>query len=225
MKKPCAKCPFRAKFKGDGDYLRPGRRAEIALSVLEGAEFPCHETVNYDTEDGEPDERDAEPCIGLDIVMLRAGQSGQMMRIRERLGMLNSDALLVKSARMQMWTWDEVTLDDLEGIEGETCSVVGVDCLAPAGYAVGGGVMRGTEFLDADEYCPECGEPVCANCMEDVEHACFEYRQRANVYPPRRGAPSVPYQQPSLYDMGYLREHGIPAEPMAPKMKATRRDA
>ena len=217
MKKPCAKCPFRAKFQGDDDYLRPGRRAEIALSVLEGGEFPCHETVDYDTDDGEPDVSGGEPCVGLDIVMLRAGVSGQMMRIRERVGMLNSELLLKRSAPMKMWTWDEVTLDDMDDIEGETCSVVGANCLAPAGYAVGDGVVRGTEFLEADEFCHECGEPVCAECMEDEDHACVQYRrlESSNWYPPppqQRHPTKSPYQ--TTIDT-YV--------PMAEKQKASRR--
>lgn len=225
IKAPCAKCPFRAKFKGERDYLRSGRRAEIALSVLEGAEFPCHETVDYDTEDGEGDPFSGTPCVGLDIVMLRAGQMGQMQRIRERIGVLDPERLLAKAARTKMWDWDEVTLDDIEDIEGEPCSVVGTDCLAPAGYSVGGGVVRGTEFLEPDEYCHECGEPVCANCMEDPEHACVDYRlqkerrqHRLAVIEQdirwRRGAPAVNVYQPTLT---------AAVEPMAPKMKATRR--
>lgn len=226
MRKVCAKCPFRAKFMGEQDYLRPGRRAEIALSVLEGGEFPCHETVDYDTEedfDGpRMPQQGEEPCVGLDIVMLRAGQMGQMQRIRERIGMLDVETLLRLSRRMKMWTWDEVTFDDVEAIEGEPCSIVGQNCLAPAGYAVGDGVMAGTDMLDPDEYCHECGEPVCSECMEDPEHPCVEYRLKAERRRDRldvieqdirwrRGAPAVNVYQPEL----------VPA--MAPKMKATRR--
>jgi len=231
IKAPCAKCPFRAKFKGEQDYLRPGRRAEIALSVLEGAEFPCHETVDYDTEDEDGGPRMPQqgevPCVGLDIVMLRAGQSGQMQRIRERIGMLDPARLLTKSAKLKMWDWDEITLDDLEGLEGEPCSVVGPDCEAPAGYSTGSGVIAGTDMLGPDQFCHECGEPVCESCMDDPEHACVAYREaererreyRLAVIDQdirmRRGAPAV-----NSYTH-YTQTELVPQ--MATKMKATRR--
>lgn len=45
------------------------------------------------------------------------------------------------------------------------CShVVDNDCMAPAGFRVGGGVAKGTRGCRGT--CFRCGEPVCSNCSE-----------------------------------------------------------
>lgn len=193
MKPPCAKCPFRAKFKGDNDYLRPGRRADIALSILRGSEFPCHETVDYEVEDEDgwpiPNDSKATPCVGLDLVQLRAGRAGQMLRIRERIGVTNSPELLRRGRKMKLWTWDEVLRDGLpeESEEGDTCSVVGPNCEAPAGYMFGGDVMHGTEYTD--NVCPLCGEFVCLSCMFDRDHPCVYDNDRSTMFTNPRRSP------------------------------------
>ncbi len=50
---------------------------------------------------------------------------------------------------------------------GECCEVCDQDCLAPAGYAVGGGVIHGTEYVDTT--CSACGSFVCENCSKTVD--------------------------------------------------------
>lgn len=164
---PCKTCPFRAKYSGDQDYLRPGRRAEIALSVIEGAGFPCHKTVTYE---GDAPKQE-QPCTGLDIVMLRAdvAHQSQMFRIRERLGVVNAQRLLRSSKQMKLWTWDDI-LTEGEELGGEPCSIAGVDCEAPAGWVINGNAMP--SGMVTDNYCPQCGEPVCESCEFDPEHEC-----------------------------------------------------
>ena len=58
MKRPCPKCPFR---RGGPMRLRRGRVVEIAALFdgehgTQGGTFPCHETLDYDTDDGEAQE-------------------------------------------------------------------------------------------------------------------------------------------------------------------------
>lgn len=56
----------------------------------------------------------------------------------------------------------------------KTCEVSGDDCLAPAGYQVGGmggGIIQGTKPARAT--CFACGLPVCSNCSTFREWARF----------------------------------------------------
>jgi hypothetical protein len=196
MKPPCAKCPFRAKFKGDKDYLRVGRRADIALSILRGSEFPCHETVDYDVEDEDgwpiPDDSKATPCVGLDLVQLRADRAGQMLRIRERLGVTNTAELLHRGRNVKLWTWEEILTEGMpssgEELDGDCCSVCGPECEAPAGYLFGGEAFASDDTTD--NICPTCGEYVCESCMFDRDHPCA-YENQVTPIRPRRGAPSI----------------------------------
>jgi hypothetical protein len=50
--------------------------------------------------------------------------------------------------------------------EGETCSVVGPGCEAPAGYMTASGVVDGDVYVDTT--CSECGEFCCGSCMNDA---------------------------------------------------------
>ena len=89
MTKPCPKCPFRNDIR---PYLTPERVEEIEAS-LERAEFPCHQTVDYD-DDGEGCVTSkSEHCAGALILMEKEGRSSQMMRIAERLGMYDHTKL------------------------------------------------------------------------------------------------------------------------------------
>ena len=167
---PCRKCPFRAKFKGDDDYLRPGRRAEIVQSMLADGMFPCHETVDYASgEDGDDDLSNTVECAGAALVMLRAGRDTQMLRISERLGMVDIDELVERNAKIDLWTMrealDELDTDDDEDGTSGTCDVVNANCEAPAGYMIGGEVVHGTDKVDT--VCPECGVFVCDACSDD----------------------------------------------------------
>lgn len=172
---PCQHCPFRARYTGERDYLRPGRRLEIVESVMEGGTFPCHETTTHDNDGNyvhSPKETD---CVGLDIVMARDALDGQMVRIRERIGMLDTPRLLHASRKLSMWTWDQIQAD-AGSEDGETCEVCGPDCEAPAGMMIGGNIVVGTETTD--NVCHECGMNVCPSCMEIEEHMCWEYAQQ-----------------------------------------------
>lgn len=160
-------------------YLRRDRRVEIAQSLVDGVDFPCHATVNYDVDwedpDGFPeaDTADAVMCAGAAKAILLDGGSTQMMRIAERLGMADLDA--VENHKVDVWPllqWQTLAegatadnpIEDDE--EVETCNTVGENCLAPAGYlGANGGIAYGTEAADLE--CPGCGEAVCSECADD----------------------------------------------------------
>ena len=162
LTRPCRRCPFLAEFKGDNDYLNEGRRAGIVAS---GGEFPCHNTVDYDAQDEDADSHipgdDEAPCVGRDLLALRARNPHQMLRIRIQLGMTDPEALLAANADVELWTYAECITEE-EPDDFEPCSVVDTDCEAPAGYMDGDGVVSGTE--SAAHTCDACGQPVCANC-------------------------------------------------------------
>jgi hypothetical protein len=88
MVRPCAHCPFRHDIPG---YLRGSRAREIAESLLNGGNFPCHETTVVVLDDEGNEElraaSNSEHCAGALIMLERMGQPNQMMRICERLGM------------------------------------------------------------------------------------------------------------------------------------------
>lgn len=184
--RPCSKCPFR---KDVPVYLRLDRRRQIANSlVVDGQEFWCHETTDWTDEEIEGDDEYTqkgreEICAGAAISLHRDGGSTQLMRIAERISNVDLDKMTAKFP--DVWTVREfmslaegstadaiVIEEDVADIE--TCSVVGPDCLAPAGYlGTGGGVVHGTEA--AENRCSLCGEPVCDNCMDgDVCLDCSE---------------------------------------------------
>jgi hypothetical protein len=161
---PCAKCPWLDRYRGDADYLRPGRREGIVRSLMSDGDFPCHMTTapgDYDDEGGGSMVRTLSSleCAGAMLVMLRADRDSGYTKIVTRLGGLNPDAFLAANADVALWTFDELTAAD-EDVE--TCSVVGENCQAPAGYMTGSGVVRGT--VAAENVCDECGEPMCEAC-------------------------------------------------------------
>lgn len=191
LRPPCQHCPFRERYLGDRDYLRPGRRLEIVKSVMNGGSFPCHETVEHD-DDGEyvPGTEGESDCVGLDIMMLRHGLTGQMLRIRERIGLLDPARLLAKSKRVKLWTWADV--QDDAAMEGECCSICDEGCEAPAGWLLGGNVVEGV--TTTDNLCPVCGEHVCYSCMDSPAHECAEYG--LNDIPLRRSPRADPLPPP-----------------------------
>ena len=179
---PCSKCPWRVKFKGDDDYLRSGRRAGIMRDMLADATFPCHESIGHADLDDDYDELEVEDgidysksveCAGAALVLLRAERPTNMMRVLERIGMVNLDELLEHNADVKLWTLrealDETEVvadvdDDGREIEG-TCCVVNQNCTAPAGYMIGGEVVHGEDMIDTR--CPACDEFVCEECSDD----------------------------------------------------------
>jgi hypothetical protein len=164
--RPCAKCPFLAKYRGELDYLHPARRPEIMRSVHGGSTFACHETTTYDEETEEMIQTsESLPCAGLALVVLRAGfEPPGSLKFAERLGMFDAQAFLDSNANVETWTHEQATgLDTDEEIE--TCNTVGPYCLAPAGYMEGGAVIRGMDAADGE--CPACGEAVCSECADE----------------------------------------------------------
>lgn len=165
MASPCPHCPFRSNIKG---YLTKERVVEIAQSVLAGSSFPCHKTTKeIEDDEGESDmvaTKDSQECAGAAIFAAKHGASSQMSRIAERLGMkvskLNMRAKVCNTVR-------EMVEVHCGKEEGETCEVVGDDCLAPAGYAIGGAVSEGTEYITTT--CYACGCYVCENCSKIIK--------------------------------------------------------
>jgi hypothetical protein len=96
MKKPCANCPF---LKADAAvHILPQRVRDIAST--EGS-FPCHKTtVEAETEEGTdlvigPRTKQ---CIGLVILLLKIDKPNQMVQVAERLGWLDTDAIMADKA-------------------------------------------------------------------------------------------------------------------------------
>ena len=115
LKRPCANCPFR-KGQGSRFNLPPQRLDEIYTAPS----FPCHKTVDYDRDDDDGDEYvepfvggDAQACAGLAAVQMREEQPGQMLRIAERLGMVNLDDYDPKHEAYEDW-WDVLDAHDPE---------------------------------------------------------------------------------------------------------------
>lgn len=104
--RPCSNCPFR---QDKPFYLDPERAEEIADSLRRGAEFHCHKTVHYEEErwdeyEGEEGMEayynplgDEQHCAGALIIMEKNGESSQMMRIAERLGVYDRKKLDMES--------------------------------------------------------------------------------------------------------------------------------
>ncbi len=98
LTKPCNNCPF---LKKGGIPLHPTRVREIAGNKR--GEFACHKTT-VDVEDGEGNsDREAtensQHCAGALIFHEKTG-STQMMRIAERLGMYDAEAVLKDKVAM-----------------------------------------------------------------------------------------------------------------------------
>lgn len=164
--RPCPKCPFRTDcLEG---WLRKDRAIEIVESLtLHDQGFPCHETTNLD-DDGDyvPGGQREQHCAGALIMLENSGQgAGQLARIAERLGKFDPDKLDLEFPVFR--SFDDFIIHHAgdEWVEVEACSKVDEECLAPAGFAVGGGVMTNHD-IDPDDMtsCEQCGEPLCKNC-------------------------------------------------------------
>lgn len=186
LKRPCKNCPFRSDIP---KYLREERVQEIADSLYDGAEFPCHETTEHVEGPDGWEERIAVPtsafCAGALITMEKEGYSNQMVRIGERLGMFNVDDLIMDSPvydSLEEWVASfrqipTVTITNSDGttetLEYEHCGVVAEDCEDPPGFAMGGGVARSTAEPTCnpiEDCCTHCGTTMCTACRaEDTE--------------------------------------------------------
>lgn len=186
---PCAKCPFRRDVP---IYLRRGRRAEIAAALLSGGDFACHATVDYSTaEDDDDDDVDDDDvvlvdtagstsCAGAAKALLLDGTTSNWLRVAERLGLVDLERVAERGP--DVWgiaEWQTLpegaTAERPEGDgddepEVETCGTCGPGCLAPAGYATGGGIVYGTEAADGE--CSLCGDPLCSACA-DAKGRCI----------------------------------------------------
>lgn len=83
LKSPCANCPFRTdKYF----HLTHQRAQDIADSLRDGGDFPCHKTLDYSLPGG-PDRNGpgVQRCAGMLIVMEKSEGPNQIMRIAERL--------------------------------------------------------------------------------------------------------------------------------------------
>lgn len=169
---PCAKCPFK-----DGDWLREDRRQEIADALKGDQTFFCHSTVDYETEvedDHEGDglvTSDSRECVGAHVLSVRSGFATQYHRSLERLGIMPDDEDF-KDESIPWKNLDDWVLQGGEREYVETCSYVGPDCEAPAGWMSGNGAISYGEVA-AEEECESCGEPVCGACINTDGYCGF----------------------------------------------------
>ena len=176
LKRPCHHCPFRSDRHG---FLR--RADEIADDLRAGRTFTCHETtVSVDREDGSSDRVDgakAQMCAGaMSVLMKDPVGPNQMMRIAQRLGVFDPDALDPDAptfdslrafvAHHQHDCAPGQTPDSGVADGGEPCHIAESGCEAPAGWGGFGGVEINDEPFDTLP-CVDCGMYVCATCSED----------------------------------------------------------
>jgi hypothetical protein len=161
LRRPCPHCPFRTDVP---PYLTGPRCQEIATSLANGAEFPCHKTTVEGDDDGDlVATKDSQMCAGALILMEKAGQPNQMVRVAERLGMYDSASLDMSAPVHGSYVDFIYHHGEPEEDEAEPCGVVDAGCLAPAGYMVGGSVVVETD-REPTICCPDCGTYVCDAC-------------------------------------------------------------
>lgn len=84
LRKPCPHCPFRNDIK---PYLTAERVQDIQDGLVRG-DFACHETTVFDDDaDDTVVTENSQHCAGALILKEKLGESSQLMRIAERLGM------------------------------------------------------------------------------------------------------------------------------------------
>jgi hypothetical protein len=95
---PCGNCPF---LKVGAIELRAGRLAGIIRDFRDdNSDFLCHKHAHGEEDDDTGQYHrtgDDKMCAGAMIYRFKLGRPSQMMRISERLGMLNAERLM-KSA-------------------------------------------------------------------------------------------------------------------------------
>lgn len=186
--RPCAKCPFR---KDVPNYLRAGRRVEIATAIANGHGFPCHETtVSVEDDDGMTDRAvtaESKFCAGAIKAAIAAGGVPQDLRIMQRLRLVDLDEIEGNGA--ECWNLTEWAMphrgdggrvaapasDGEDENEDGPCSVGGPGCSAPAGYLIDG--IAVPSDVMADNACGNCGMPVCSTCISNDGYCddCQEY--------------------------------------------------
>jgi hypothetical protein len=87
MTKPCGNCPF------SNDKIFPLRPERVREMIH--APFPCHKTVDYDSDEEEGIKRhdNEQHCAGSLIMHEKMEQPHQMMRICERVGLYDRTKL------------------------------------------------------------------------------------------------------------------------------------
>jgi hypothetical protein len=88
MTTPCDACPFTDVFNN--------RRAFTTKRLLDfcKGEFPCHKTADINEDSSEFEARgNSAHCAGALIFMAKRNRPHQMMRIAERIGMLDRSKL------------------------------------------------------------------------------------------------------------------------------------
>lgn len=173
MNTPCKDCPFRTDVK---PYLRAARVSELEGSLAHrGRDFTCHKTLVVDEDEDGGDEDgegslvpgpNAQRCAGAAILLHKIGRENQMMRLEERLGLLDLSALDMDAPVFDSFL--EMKQAQSDYVEPEParnpCAVSDSDCRAPAGRMGDGGVEEGTK--DAEYECNFCGDPVCGSCSK-----------------------------------------------------------
>lgn len=103
LKKPCNNCPFRKGF-GERYRLPEDRLREIMTATS----FDCHKTTRtVENSDGSTDRvstRDSQHCVGLMVILDRLNRPNQMMRIGERMGMIDYSTLDPKGEVYDSWS-------------------------------------------------------------------------------------------------------------------------
>lgn len=90
LKSPCKDCPFRTDINF---HLDTERVVEITNALVCGQSFACHKTTIHD-DDGESVRHDGEMhCAGAMIMLEKMGLPNQIMRIGERIGMYDAQAI------------------------------------------------------------------------------------------------------------------------------------
>lgn len=82
--------------------LHPERVTEITDMMLDfqGGVFPCHKTVDYDSEQDEQWRTGKQHCAGALIFAEKHKNATQMMRIAERLGMYDFNKVMANEAQV-----------------------------------------------------------------------------------------------------------------------------
>lgn len=178
---PCKKCPFRTDVE---PYLRTERAREIAETLQEGSEFPCHETTVMQADETGEETLVEGPrsrfCAGAMATMEREGAPNQMLRVAERLGFYDPAKLMSRDQPVyrSLSDWvqaharangDIPTFTDSDGNvhDYEHCGVVADECEDPAGYMTGGGAMANADEPTChpwEDECEGCSQPTCVGC-------------------------------------------------------------
>lgn len=183
MKAPCESCPFRVSVK---PYLTPGRALEIAESILQGADFPCHKTTRETDpdEDGGGDLEDwpgAKVCAGSMGTQENEGRPNQMLRIAGRIGLYEPGRIdtsdLYPSLREWVASYAAEPVDD----DVDHCAVAGPECEDPIGWGFGGSVLENPEPGSSTAECEACGNVMCDACADPELPGCCIYCAEENV--------------------------------------------